>query len=295
MEDFAAFLDDCMAELKDIQEANGEKWGIDDAERWDVDQDRGTIEFRNTRTGHQRMVGRVQIIGSFDTQDDTWLWAWANPTVRDALRQDALKLRQYGEEKGLEQLTEAKWEGEERDGWQMTALAVKLLGAEGAYRGPAGRLLIFMVFRDLKPVGEKWLRDDVLGDLEWNERWGEWEGHAEVCEWRVQLEVSPLPEQEPAAVLAAARDSLAWVRQHEAEARQSVAASFLEEVNQFWNEGPNYSAEDFAGILELVTLQLRGDGTMALLYDNDEGLFKDRWVVAQLDPERRLVKTELQK
>jgi hypothetical protein len=154
MKDFTDFLDECFEELRTLQEANGEKWGIDDCERWDVDQDQGFIVFTNTRTAHRRLVGQVQIIGSFDTTDDTWLWAWANPTVRPALQADSLQLKAYGEEQGLDQLTEAKWEGEELDAWMMTALAVKLLGAEGAYRGPAGRLHIFMVFRGLKATEE---------------------------------------------------------------------------------------------------------------------------------------------
>jgi hypothetical protein len=152
--DFAGFLDECFEELRTIQEANGEKWGIDDCERWDVTQESGLLVFTNTRNGYRKLTGKVQIIGSFDTADDTWLWAWANPSVQPAIQEDALKLKEYGEKHGLDQLTEAKWQGEELDGWMMTALAVKLLDAEGAYRGPAGSLRIFMVFRGLQAAEE---------------------------------------------------------------------------------------------------------------------------------------------
>jgi hypothetical protein len=148
--DFPKFLDQCLQELVKQQKAYGDKWGIDDCERWDVDQAKGTITFTNTKKGHKKLVGKVQIIGSFNSADKTWLWGWANETVNEELKKDALQLKEYGGANKLKQLTEEKWEGEMNDGWKMTALAAKLLRAEGAYRGPAGKLYVFMVIRDLK-------------------------------------------------------------------------------------------------------------------------------------------------
>jgi hypothetical protein len=148
--DFPKFLDQCLDEFTKQQKTYARKWGIDDCERWDVDQAKGTITFTNTKKGHKKLVGKVQIIGSFNSDDDTWLWGWANKTVDDELKKDALKLKAYGEKNKLKKLTQEQWEGEINDAWKMTALAVKLLGAEGAYRGPAGKLYVFMVIRDLK-------------------------------------------------------------------------------------------------------------------------------------------------
>src|SRR5262249_5974584 len=55
------------------------------------------------------------------------------------------------------------------------------------------------------------LHDDLLGELEWNPRWKEWDGRAEVSDQCVSLEVSPLDGQADAAALAAARIGLLWV------------------------------------------------------------------------------------
>jgi hypothetical protein len=59
-------------------------------------------------------------------------------------------LKTCGERNQLKQLTEAGWKGEINDGWRMTALAVRLLGGEQAFRGSVGNLSLFMVIHDLK-------------------------------------------------------------------------------------------------------------------------------------------------
>jgi hypothetical protein len=47
---------------------------------------------------------------------------------------------------GYVKLTEAKWPGEEADGWEMTAIAARLLEAKGAYRASSDRGLSFLIF-----------------------------------------------------------------------------------------------------------------------------------------------------
>jgi len=152
--DFPKFLDQCLEEFTKQQKAHSDKWGIDDCETWSVEQATGTIIFTNTRKGHKKVVGKVQIIGSFNSDDNSWRWAWANKTVKEDLQKDALTLKEYGEKNKLKQLTKETWEGEMNDGWKMTALAVKLLKADCAYRGPAGKLYVFMTIRDLKVADE---------------------------------------------------------------------------------------------------------------------------------------------
>jgi hypothetical protein len=150
--DFSQFLDQCLQELHQRHQAYAAQWGIDDCERWDVDQGAGTITFTNTKTGHKKLVGEVQIIGTFNEPDKMWHWSWANNSIGQELRGDALELKAYGEKNMRMRLSEPGWKGEMEDAWKMTALAVKLLGADAAYRGPAGQHYIFMVIRNLLPV-----------------------------------------------------------------------------------------------------------------------------------------------
>ncbi len=148
--DFSKFAERCWVDFEKRQKEYSEKWGIDDCERWDVNQANGTITFTNTKKGHKKLVGKVQIIGSFNSEDGTWLWGWANKSVDQKLKIDALKLKEYGETNKIKRFTQTGWEGELSDAWITTAVAIRLLGAEGAYRGPAGKTHIFMLIRDLK-------------------------------------------------------------------------------------------------------------------------------------------------
>jgi hypothetical protein len=36
------------------------------------------------------------------------------------------------------------------DAWRMTALANRLCGSNGAYRGPAGKTIVFMTFGEIQ-------------------------------------------------------------------------------------------------------------------------------------------------
>src|SRR5439155_25126672 len=75
---------------------------------WDLDQDAGTLTF--TRPGAIQATCSVQIIGTYNTDDGTWLWAWDHPSVDPPLQGHAEQLRQYGEKHGIEALTTRKIE-----------------------------------------------------------------------------------------------------------------------------------------------------------------------------------------
>ena len=142
--DFDALLERSMTELALKTEAHQGGWGLGKYDRWDINQQEGNLIFSDPERG--RAVCPAQIIGSWESEQSTWLWAWDNPSVREHLKRDALKVKEFGEQNGIEQLIQPEWVLSERDAWKMTALAVHLCGAQGAYRGPAGTAFIFMSF-----------------------------------------------------------------------------------------------------------------------------------------------------
>lgn len=148
--DFAKFLDQCLEDFHKQQKDLDEKWGIENAKRWDVDQMKGTITFSDSPKGYKKIVGQVQFIGAWTEADKTWQWSWANKSVAPALQKEALKLRDYGQKYKLKQLTDKSWPGTVADGWKMTALAVKLTGADGAYGRAVDKQFVFMLIRNLK-------------------------------------------------------------------------------------------------------------------------------------------------
>ena len=132
-----------MEDLRLKTEAHDRLWHLSEAD-WSVDQDTGEIEF----SAPNGMVATcsVQIIGTFDTTDGTWLWAWDHPSVQPQLAEHAKRLHEYGETNGIGELTTRKLSSTEKQCWEFTALACKLNEAQGGYRGPAGTVLVFMTF-----------------------------------------------------------------------------------------------------------------------------------------------------
>lgn len=146
--EFESLLDTSLRELQLRTAVHQGTWRLGKSKRWDLDQSKGDLIF----TFDDGIVATcpAQIIGSFDSATSSWLWAWANPSAKDSLTRDSLKVRSYGEEHKIARLTTEEWQGTEDDAWKMTALACKLCGAEGAYRGPAGTTYVFMTFGEVE-------------------------------------------------------------------------------------------------------------------------------------------------
>lgn len=140
--EFTALLEECLESLR-FMTTNHSAWRIEQAERWDLDQDVGELVF----TFPDGVVkAPAQIIGTFDTTTSMWMWAWANPSIDETLTRDALQVLDYGRRHRIARLTTETWKGEEMDGWYMTALATCLCRANGGYRGPTDTTFVFMTF-----------------------------------------------------------------------------------------------------------------------------------------------------
>lgn len=140
--EFTTLLEQSMQNLQFLT-AHNQTWGIDKAERWDLNQGVGDLVF-TFRDG--TVKAPAQIIGSFDTTTNMWQWAWANPSIAEPLKRDAYRILEYGKQHRIARLTTPEWKAEEMDGWSMAALATTLFKRNGAYRGPAGTLHIFITF-----------------------------------------------------------------------------------------------------------------------------------------------------
>jgi len=142
--EFKKLLDASMEELRLKTVAHQTGWGFGKATRWSLDQSRGDLIF----TFDEGVVATcpAQIIGSFDSAEGSWLWAWANPSIADSLKRDSLRVRDYGQQHQIARLTSAEWLSTEADVWPVAALACKLCAAQGVYRGPAGTAFVFMTF-----------------------------------------------------------------------------------------------------------------------------------------------------
>ena len=133
-----------MEELEFKQQANSDTWGLGSAERWDMDLEDGTITFSGWED--KIVTAPIQVIGTYNSNDGTWLWGWDHPSVSFDLARDARLVREFGAQHRLAPYTQRKIACSQNDAWQFTALALHLAQAEGAYRGSSGTTLTFMTF-----------------------------------------------------------------------------------------------------------------------------------------------------
>ena len=118
-------------------------WQMAEAD-WHVDQDRGELVF--SLHGARIAACPVQIIGTFNKIDSTWLWAWGNESVEPAQRQDAERVKRFGAIQNIPELLAPKLNTDEEKCWEFAAIACYLQDAYGAYRGPDGDKLVLMTF-----------------------------------------------------------------------------------------------------------------------------------------------------
>lgn len=137
-------IERAMNEMQLRTQAAINMWGLDTAS-WAADLDEGTITFTNDEK-NLVVTAPVQVIGSYNTEDGTWLWGWDHPSVDEPLGEFARRVRAFGEQHGMEELTTRKIHASMDDAWRFTALACHLGGGEGAYAGPADSARFLMVY-----------------------------------------------------------------------------------------------------------------------------------------------------
>jgi hypothetical protein len=85
----------------------------------------------------------------------------------------------------------------------------------------------------------------------------------------------------------AARDSLAWLRAHEPEARRHVATEMVELYNECWTDEEPITAEEFARRIELNRASFGEDGSILLSYsDGSMSMFGGHLLDADFGPDK---------
>jgi hypothetical protein len=143
-EHYTYLLKQSLEGLKLAQQAHEGAWRINECVG-QVDQARGTVAFTRS-DGSLQAQAPVQIIGTYLTTEGSWLWSWDNPAIQPALQLHAQRVYDYGKEFGIADLITRKLHATEDQAWLWTALAFKLNGAQGAYRGPDGPGFVYVTF-----------------------------------------------------------------------------------------------------------------------------------------------------
>ena len=128
--------------LQVLTAAHDELWQIGTAD-WSIDQDAGTVTFTSEK---YVATAPIQFVGTYNADDQTWLWAWGNPSMNGPLVEHAKTLQVIGEQRKWEAVTTRKFKCPEDQCWELAALACLLLDQQGVYRGPAGSTYVFFTF-----------------------------------------------------------------------------------------------------------------------------------------------------
>ncbi len=152
----AAFEDQLRASMDELlrkTRMHQDAWGLGEEDQWFLDEGSGEVVFT---FADSVASAPAQVIGTFDSLSGIWSWAWTDETLPDNMKEDALRLKEFGAEHGFQHLLVPTWQAEETHCWYMTALACALFEASGAYRGATGHIYTFLTFREVltSPVSQ---------------------------------------------------------------------------------------------------------------------------------------------
>jgi uncharacterized protein DUF6882 len=145
---FSKFRHKAVHELMDLNELCEKEYRISSWPKWEYDLDRGTLAF--TQDDVPKVLASIQVVGTTSISSGTWLWGWANESLTLKVTTQLAKVRAFGKAENISELTNAELPDDEYLGWEMTAVAAKLLGAKGAYRCPGKNGFVYVVYSSIR-------------------------------------------------------------------------------------------------------------------------------------------------
>ena len=129
--------------MKAATAAHCGSWHLDQAERWSVDMDEGLIRLCCPTACMPRPLSRSSAPPTATTDPS---WGWDHPSVPPELAEHA-ELARFGEAHGLPEYSNRKVECDDMRAWEFAAVAMRLGGASGTYRGQASETAcVWMTF-----------------------------------------------------------------------------------------------------------------------------------------------------
>lgn len=150
-EELEALLMSAVDYLDEVQQTFRETYKINEHPRWDWSQDTCQLVF--SRDGKPVVECDIDFVGSFSSRSDSWMWAWANDSFVEPIKEMSREVRGLGEVMDSMELSAPTWSASPEKGWLMTAVMAQQLGAIGAYRTSDQYGHLYMVVRAARWVG----------------------------------------------------------------------------------------------------------------------------------------------
>jgi hypothetical protein len=144
------FLAEALDEFGEKEEALERQWHLSAGTEYGLDQD--TCSFWLQLDDGSRWAADAQILGSFDEEDETWQWAWANPNCTAAMARDSRIVRETGKRLGvwyLHELERHPMPGPEFVAY-LCAIGMKASGSIGMFEGSEASVVIFIMLKNIR-------------------------------------------------------------------------------------------------------------------------------------------------
>lgn len=138
------FIADARAALTESSRQHVEDWRLGSEARWEVDLKEGQVGF-HFHDGTV-LVAPIQIVGTYNARDATFLWAWGHRTLPEALVEHARLARRWGETNGVSDYTKAIVSCAADEVWNFAAVTARLSGRDGIYRGRSGSVWMYLTY-----------------------------------------------------------------------------------------------------------------------------------------------------
>jgi hypothetical protein len=114
--------------------------------QWNVDMNKGEISFGPDLTFP------IQVLGTFSHSSETWLWAWANTQsgLPQNLLQQALQLKNYGEEHEIDLLRNSEFDATNQDLHLIGLIASGMFNASSYYIADYGQGAMVVTIKSAK-------------------------------------------------------------------------------------------------------------------------------------------------
>jgi len=142
--EYDQYKDQCVEEISAVQKTFVKLYDLNSYEQWFFDDDFGVFHFQSH--DGRNLYFRYAIVGSFSRNTNTWKWSWDNENHKTSSRKGIDKVKVFGEQNDVPRLTTGLISGDEYTGWEMTAVAAKVLNAIGMYRFVQEHLEYYHIF-----------------------------------------------------------------------------------------------------------------------------------------------------
>jgi hypothetical protein len=117
-------------------------WKLGEEDKWNVDMHEGLLwfDFSDGKT----VSTKIQIVGTYNTFDGTFLWGWDHPSVSSELAKHSQLAYDWGKLNNEPSFTELKLVCSIADVWKISAAVNRISNANGVYKGNSGATQVFM-------------------------------------------------------------------------------------------------------------------------------------------------------